>query len=446
MGSSIAALSKEIALIWQAGLSAIVWGPPGIGKSASIKALAGKQKFTVPRNDSVAACSQRLAAVYGAEHTGRPVFDVRLVLCAPNDLKGIPVYDTEDKKAVWVMSGMFPTSADRLASMERMLVGLTEVPHDERQPSHSARVATLESEIHSALLAQHGVIFLDEITQAPPAVQAAAFSLVLDRTINEYRVPKWVDIVAASNRLNDGSMTNKMPTALRSRFVHLEVDTPNLDEFEEYAFTAGFEPDVIGYLRFHPDHLFKFDPRNLRGENAEMAEITFPCPRSWEFASRLIKGARSMKSEDDTLERVLAGAVGNGAAIQFIAWRGLYRKLPDCELVLRGELRRRDISFTRKDQTTGEDVNDMSMEYTYIMECFQRVLALDCAPETEQATSRIDNFLRFTLDSTNSSVDWGALIFKKVHNSDNKIALAMKKRPAFREIATTMLKDGTLFA
>src|SRR5205807_8790447 len=45
-----------------------------------------------------------------------------------------------------------------------------------------------------------GVLFLDELAQAPPLVQAACLQLVLDRRVGEYELPSGWAVVAASNR------------------------------------------------------------------------------------------------------------------------------------------------------------------------------------------------------------------------------------------------------
>ena len=65
------------------GRPAMIWGPPGIGKS-------------------------ELIAEIGAE-TGRPVIDMRLLLLEPTDIKGIPYYDPETKTMKWAQPADLPT-------------------------------------------------------------------------------------------------------------------------------------------------------------------------------------------------------------------------------------------------------------------------------------------------------------------------------------------------
>jgi MoxR-like ATPase len=436
--ASVRGLKSDIELAWNAELVPIIWGPPGVGKSAIVKSLAKSQSYFIPKNEKISSISPKLAKVYGHSHIGRPISDVRLVLCSPNDLKGIPVYVQEDRIAVWTMSGMFPASHDRLIELEDMFLDL--YYSENKQANHQSRLNYLEKKIEQAAKEQFAVIFLDELTQAAATVQAAAYSLILDKRIGEYIVSPNVSIVAASNRLSDGAMTNKMPTALKSRIIHLEIEVPSIEDFEEYALSENLSSDVIGYLKFHPEHLFKFNPRNLRGENAETAETTFPCPRTWEFVSKLIKKS----NKDQYLGDVISGTIGAGTATEFIAWRERYLKLPPCEDVLNGKLKRSDIKFTRLDGETL--MTDMSMEYTFIIDCFKILIA------GQESKDRVANFISFVMDSSNATVDWGVIVFKLTQESwvkssaDKKLnqnAMLIMANPEMRSFATRMVKEGS---
>ncbi len=122
-----------------------------------------------------------------------------------------------------------------------------------------------------------GILFLDELNAAPAMVQAAFYQLVLDRRLGEYMLPDdWV-IIAAGNRDGDRAHTNRMPTPLRNRFVHLDFEVDS-QEWSEWAIGTGIRPEVIAFIRFRPQLLSAFD----RDANA------FPSPRSWEFVSRIL--------------------------------------------------------------------------------------------------------------------------------------------------------------
>jgi len=122
-----------------------------------------------------------------------------------------------------------------------------------------------------------GILFLDELNAAPAMVQASCYQLVLDRKLGEYELPDGWSIIAAGNRDSDRAVTTRMPTPLRNRFVHLELEV-DMQEWCEWAIRAGIRPELIAFLRFRPELLSAFS----RDDNA------FPSPRSWEFVSRIL--------------------------------------------------------------------------------------------------------------------------------------------------------------
>ncbi|MCK4951611.1 MAG: MoxR family ATPase, partial [Gammaproteobacteria bacterium] len=160
--------------------------------------------------------SQMVAQV-AAKHSV-PVVDIRLSQMEPSDLRGIPF--RSDEFVEWAIPAMLPDSKKHGSS---------------------------------------GILFMDEITSAPPSVSAAAYQLILDRKLGEYRVPDGWAIVAAGNRQGDRGVTYSMPSPLANRFSHFEVDV-NLDDWVSWAYANGIDERIIGFLRFRPELLFDFDP------------------------------------------------------------------------------------------------------------------------------------------------------------------------------------------
>ncbi|MCW8855387.1 MAG: MoxR family ATPase, partial [Gammaproteobacteria bacterium] len=101
--------------------------------------------------------SQMVAQV--AEKNKVPMIDIRLSQMEPSDLRGIP-FRIEDS-VEWAVPSMLPDAK-----------------------RHGLK----------------GILFLDEITSAPPSVSAAAYQLILDRKLGEYEVPEGWAIIAAGNR------------------------------------------------------------------------------------------------------------------------------------------------------------------------------------------------------------------------------------------------------
>jgi hypothetical protein len=165
-----------------------------------------------------------------------------------------------------------------------------------------------------------GVLFLDELNAAAPSVQTACYQLILDRRLGEYELPEGWTVVAAGNRLTDGASALRMPSALANRFVHLEMEA-DLDDWCQWAMGAEIEPVLIAFLRFRPNLLHAHSS----------SERAYPTPRSWEFVSDIIKGCAGDKAIELAL---IAGAVGEGASVEFVAFLDLYRKLPNIDSII----------------------------------------------------------------------------------------------------------------
>lgn len=221
----------------------------------------------------------------------REVIDIRLALWEPTDIKGIPYYNQDAKTMVWAEPA--------------------ELPSD---PASTA------------------ILFLDELNSAPPAVQAAAYQLVLNRRVGNYVLPEGVDIVAAGNRDGDRGVTFRMPSPLANRFVHLETKVDH-DDWEEWAIKNQIHPEVIGYLGFAKQDLYDFNPSS--------SSKAFATPRSWSFVSELLDDESEIDSE--TLHTLVAGAIGDGLSIKFMSHRKIAGKMPTADDVLDGKVTKLDV-------------------------------------------------------------------------------------------------------
>jgi hypothetical protein len=226
--------------------------------------------------------SQIIAQI--ARRHGVPLIDVRLSQMEPTDLRGIPFRSGD--RVEWSVPALLPDAA-----------------------RHGPR----------------GILFLDEITSAPPTVTAAAYQLILDRRLGEYRIPDGWVIFAAGNRYGDRGVTYVMSAPLANRFTHYEIE-PNVDDWVEWAHAAAIDPRVIAFLRFRPDLLFDFDlARN---------PVAFPSPRSWEYAHRaLVK----FDAAPELLLDALQACVGPAAGVEFKAFLDNMHELPDIDAIARGD-------------------------------------------------------------------------------------------------------------
>jgi hypothetical protein len=214
--------------------------------------------------------------------------DLRLSLLDPTDLKGIPFFNAETQEGVWAKPSFLPGDPD-----------------------------------------SRGILFLDEINTAPPAVQASAYQLILDRKVGEYALPEGWSIVAAGNRENDRGVVYKMPPPLANRFVHFEMEV-DFDDWKAWAYGAGIESSIIGYLAYDKSMLFTFDPASN--------EKAFATPRSWEYVDSIVKSG----IESDLILDSISGAVGREAAVGYSSFKKVMRQLPDLDAILDGSLKELD--------------------------------------------------------------------------------------------------------
>jgi hypothetical protein len=166
-----------------------------------------------------------------------------------------------------------------------------------------------------------GILFLDELNSAPPAVQASAYQLILDRQVGEYVLPAGWAIIAAGNRESDRGVVYRMPTPLANRFVHLEMEVDSND-WRDWAFRAGIDERIIAYIGYKSEDLFTFDPT--------LGEKSFATPRSWEF----VNGILGSGMDENLMLDVISGAIGKERAISFLSFAKVMHKLPDIEKIL----------------------------------------------------------------------------------------------------------------
>ena len=287
-----------------------LWGPPGIGKS-----------------DIVAQITRSLSNSY--------LIDVRLSLWEPTDIKGIPFFNSNANTMEWA-----PPS---------------ELPSEEFAEQYD-----------------NIVLFLDEMNSAAPAVQAAAYQLILNRKVGTYKLPDNVVIVAAGNREADKGVTYRMPAPLANRFIHLELAV-NFDDWFNWAVDNKIHQDVVGFLQFSKKDLYDFDPKS--------PSRSFATPRSWSFVSELVED----DLDENTTTDLVSGAVGEGLAVKFMAHRKVAADMPNPTDILAGkvkELHNKEIS---------------AMYSLTVSLCYELKEASDKGDK--KFDDKVNNFLRFAMDN-----------------------------------------------
>ncbi|MCY0939135.1 AAA family ATPase [Streptomyces sp. H34-S4] len=272
---------EALTLAVAADLPVLLWGEPGIGKTAALTQLA--ESLDLP-----------LTTVIASVHE-------------PSDFSGLPIVGDDPAEQ-----------------------GVPMAP-----PDWAVRLVR----------AGRGLLFLDELSTAPPAVQAALLRLVLERRIGALRLPPEVRIVAAANPRSSAADGWELSPPLANRFVHLQwthdhevvvrglggtwpratlprLDPERLPQAVDFARRA-----VCGLLAARPKLVHQLPSGETRRGGP------WPSPRSWEMTLRLIAFATAAGSSRDVLSLLVRGTVGDGPGLELLA--SLDRMdLPDPEALL----------------------------------------------------------------------------------------------------------------
>jgi MoxR-like ATPase len=326
-------------------ISAFIWGPPGIAKSAVAKQMASGE--------------------------GIAFIDVRLSQMDPTDLRGIPVPNQDDGEVFWSPPKTLPKDLDvvKVVALEAIdtevrftnpkadngIHYVTDIALTVRalNPAHTVEIIDqpgmtedspldrftvvlkdangnpVEGKIQYRVKgAAKGILALEEFNSAPPSVQAASYQLVLDRRLGEYIVPDGVRIIAMGNRDTDKGITFKMADPVKNRFVHYEMRA-TFEDWERWAHSEGVNSQVIGYLTAFKHELFQHEPGS--------ASRGFATPRSWTFVSDFLN------ANDGELPEMVAlatfvGAIGDASGLKFNEFRKISAQLPPPEEILSGRL------------------------------------------------------------------------------------------------------------
>lgn len=165
-----------------------------------------------------------------------------------------------------------------------------------------------------------GGIVLEELTQAPPLMQASLLEFTLNRRIGAYKAPEKAWIVACGNRQGDKAGTHRLITPLANRFVHVGL-LSDPAQWLEWAVPAGIHAAIRDYIRNNPHELDKFDPTML----------AFPSPRSWAYLSDVLP---AVIDDDELLLPAAAGCIGEGHVGPFDAYLKHYKLLPNLDDLL----------------------------------------------------------------------------------------------------------------
>lgn len=187
-----------------------------------------------------------------------------------------------------------------------------------------------------------GVLFLDELTTCPAAVQAPMLTVVLERMVGDLRLPDGVRVVAGANPADRAAGGVDLEPPMANRFCHVTFD-PSTDEWLS-GMAAGWSTNpasravvaneerkaralgaVTGFISKRPTllHVYPRDASSTGGP--------WPSRRTWSMLAEVL----ACVDADDVaaVNALIFGLVGEAAGSEFVTWLA-NADLPDPQAVM----------------------------------------------------------------------------------------------------------------
>jgi len=186
-----------------------------------------------------------------------------------------------------------------------------------------------------------GVLFFDEVNLATPLVISSVYKIIYDRVIDDSKMnDNWL-IVGAGNREEDMAFTHTLPAPVRDRGGEVELISPSVDDWTEWAIENKIDSRIIGFVNFKPSSMNNVDFNNNQ---------KFTTTRGLERLSCLINKLKI----GSTFELMCCSAIGEGIAREFIAFCKISEKLKLEEII--------------KNPKKIEKIEDISIKY-FLVSC-----------------------------------------------------------------------------
>jgi len=165
------------------------------------------------------------------------------------------------------------------------------------------------------------IIFFDEINRTDNAVFRELMNIILTRTINGYRLPWWVFIIAAMNPSTQNSMyaTNEIDPAQLDRFIKIKTHE-DAEEWIEYAVENNYDKTIIEFIANNQEALSE------QSKELDDDEKATPSPRGWSMLNLIIEGKNKLdmfftkdelKEIDKDIRNIISAKVGSVASSMY---------------------------------------------------------------------------------------------------------------------------------
>lgn len=254
--------------------SVMQWGAPGVGKSQGVKQW---------NQEKVEEYNRRIADGEQVKPWNPEVCDVRLSMKEPVDMVGVPIptQDSDGKTVtVWATPSMWPKNDGKYSG---------------------------------------GTIHLDELNQGQAAILNAAFQLIQDRALGDYKVPDGYIIIGSSNPSAYNGTVTEFSIPLSNRFSHFNIKA-DFDSWLNYRMNEkNSNLDVLTFLKTQDQSLL-FDKKGMEAKVGDLSDTMYTdiviTPRSWEVVEKLLSLPEGTKETGgftiDEKKRYASGRLGLG--------------------------------------------------------------------------------------------------------------------------------------
>lgn len=282
------------------GLPLLLWGPPGVGKTAVINALG--RKFGLP------------VEVLSPGERGEGAFGVVPVPTQAASAKRAK--DVEEENPLR-LSYPAPDWTDRV--------------------NHG------------------GIVFVDEMTCAPPALQPPLLGLIQERRIGSFTLGARVRVLGAANPPEQAAGGWDLAAPVANRLGHITWGAPEVDAWSDWLLSGGAdnEEEEVDSLKEEARVMASWDVAFARAKGLASAFLkrrpellmkqpqagdpngskAWPSPRSWENAVRAMAAAEIHELNSEEADDLMGAFVGLGVASEMAEFRA-QTDLPDPEDVL----------------------------------------------------------------------------------------------------------------
>lgn len=274
--------------------SMMLWGPMGVGKSEGIRQWNAEK---------VQEYNERIAKGEDVKPWNPVICDVRLSMKEPVDMQGIPVptKNGNETQTVWAIPSMWPRDNGEYSG---------------------------------------GVILLDEMNQGQPAILNAAFQLIQDRALGDYKVPENYMIIAASNPQAYNSTVSEFSLPLSNRFSHFNIKA-DFNSWLNYRLNNGGNVDVMSFLKTQGVSML-FDKESIERKIGSIDDALYTdivvTPRSWEVIEKLLNLPNGNKANGgftvDEKQRYATGRLGLRLAAKLFTYLKDKQKYQDWHEIL----------------------------------------------------------------------------------------------------------------